>query len=37
VSRQPEPEQPTPWWRTPGAIILWALLAAALGLILGNR
>jgi hypothetical protein len=34
VSREPEQERETPWWRTPGAIIIWALVAAAIGLLL---
>jgi len=25
-----------PWWRSPGAIILWALIAAAVAVIFGD-
>lgn len=25
-----------PWWRSPGAIVLWALIAAAIAVLLGD-
>lgn len=28
--------QDIPWWRTPGAILLWALVAAAVAVIFGD-
>lgn len=36
IERDPHGRSRIPWWRSPGALILWALLAAAIVVLLGD-
>lgn len=36
MADEPERRRSIPWWRSPGAIVLWALIAAVIAVLFGD-